>query len=147
MHCELCGKEIRRGYLILIEGAKLIACEECAERGEIIRPVFEQEIRKESVRGEEREEVFVLVEDYGQRIRSARERRGWKIEELARRIGVKESTLRKIEEGKLPPSEDVARKLERVLNIKLYEPLEEEEELGEEEHEFTLTLVDVVRVR
>ncbi len=150
MHCELCGREIRRGYLIRIEGATLIACSDCAERGEIIRPIYEEERPRtggERRAAAEEERVLVLVEDYGRKIREARERAGMDVKTLAQRLGVKETTLRKIEEGKLTPPDDVARRLERLLGITLYEEIVVEYRGGEEEEEPTLTLGDVVKLR
>ncbi len=149
MHCELCGKEIRRGYLIRIEGATLIACEDCAERGEIIRPVTERTSRREQVAPETVvEKDLVPVEHYGMVVRKAREQRGMKIEDVAHRLGIPESTLRKIEEEKLVPPLDVARKLERFFNIQLYEEIcVEYEETAERDEKPALTLGDVIKLR
>jgi len=150
MHCELCGREIRRGFLIRIEGAVLVACDDCAERGEIIRRVYEREQRKperEYTREEQEDVEEVLVDNYGRIIRRARESRGLSIQELAAKIGIKESTLRKIEDEKLVPPVDVARKLERVLGIRLYVKERTAEYKPEGAPKKELTLGDIVRLR
>jgi putative transcription factor len=92
-----------------------------------------------------RVEEYELVEDYAERIRGAREARGWTTAALAQRLRISESLLRKIEQGKMKPSIDLARRIESVLRIKLLEPAEYEEEL--ESEEFYPTLGDVVVIR
>jgi len=122
MHCEVCGREILHGYLVEIEGAKLVACAGCAERGVIIRTVRERSEQsrrqvEDSSRSEERD--VVLVEDYGQRIRKARERSGESLEGLAKKLRIPAGYLRRVEEGELTPTDDLARRLERILKITL----------------------------
>ena len=78
-----------------------------------------------------------LVEDYGEVIREARIKRSMSIEELARKVGIKVSTLQKIESGQLEPEEKYIRKLEKELNISLYEEGGEEYSSGQS-REFTL---------
>jgi putative transcription factor len=154
MHCEICGKEIRWGYLVEIEGAKLIACPSCAERGRIIRKVYDREMvprrtRKESKEDAEEGAEKVLVRDYGKRIREAREAKGITREELAKKLHIKEGYLHKIEEGELTPTDDVAKKLEKTLGIQLYEEVKEDtaELPVEPEEEPKITLGDVVKIR
>ena len=148
MHCELCGREIGRGFLIRIEGATLVACADCAERGTVIRPVHEHAEKEERAgRREDVETDLVPVEHYGRLVRRAREERGMRIEELARKLSVPESTLRKIEEEKLVPPIDIARKLEKFFNIRLYEEVRVEYRETEEEEKPTLTLGDVMKIR
>jgi len=62
-----------------------------------------------------------LVEDYGQRIKKAREKAGLKQAAFAQKINEKQSLLRKIEREEVLPSEAVRRKIERSLNISLSE--------------------------
>ncbi|MBS7637418.1 TIGR00270 family protein, partial [Candidatus Bathyarchaeota archaeon] len=64
-------------------------------------------------------EDITLVEDYGRRIREARERMNMTVEELARRIGEKESVVKKLEKEELVPSEALVQKLRRALRVEL----------------------------
>lgn len=64
-----------------------------------------------------------LVEDYAERIRTAREKHGWTRQDLGGRVGEREVSLGHIESGALRPVDDVARKLERELGIILFEPV------------------------
>ncbi len=72
-------------------------------------------------------ERYDLVEDFAQRIRSARERLGWPVSTLAEKVKESTTTIRRIESGKLRPTIDLARRLEEVLGIKLLVPVVEEE--------------------
>jgi len=62
-----------------------------------------------------------IVEDYAKIIRAARERAGLPLSVVAERISEKESYIHAIEGGRLGPTLEVARKLEKELGIKLVE--------------------------
>ncbi len=97
------------------------------------------------VRGVEELEV---VDDYAERIRRARERLGWSRKVLAEKVRVSENVIRRIEDGSLVPPIDLARKLEKVLGIKLLEPVVEEYEYPSRSTRYTpLTLGDVAEIR
>lgn len=152
MHCEICGREISWGYLVEIEGAKLVACADCAERGVIIRKVWSRtEPRKRRIgeASDAEEKEVVLVEDYGRRIREARERAGLTVEELAKKLHVREGYLHKVEESELTPTDDLARRLEKILHITLFEEISEDDAelaITEEGVGTGLTLGDVVKL-
>lgn len=67
-----------------------------------------------------------LVEDFAERIKRARESRGWDQRTLAVKLKVGENVVKRIESGKLRPPIDLARKIEEVLGIKLLVPAVEE---------------------
>ena len=62
-----------------------------------------------------------LVEDFSQKIRSAREARGWKQADLGAKINERVSVIAKLESGMMTPGDELVRKLERELGIKLKE--------------------------
>ncbi len=94
-------------------------------------------------------EKFEVVEDYAERVRRARERLGLSQKELALKVRVGEKVIKRIEAGTLVPPIDLARRLERVLGVKLLEPVvdELEEEIGEDRDKFYLTLGDIAELR
>ncbi len=139
MYCEICGKPLTKGYLVRIEGAVLLACESCAERGEIIQEVYERTGKKVKSEG-----YADLVDDFGKRIKEARKRLKMDLKELSKETGISVKALKLIEEEKIIPTEEQARKLEKALGIEL---LEEEETVEVKKDDFTLTLGDVVRIR
>lgn len=67
----------------------------------------------------ERVERYEFVDDLGNVVRKAREARFLTREQLAEMVGEKVSTIRRIENNELKPSFELARKLERVLKVKL----------------------------
>jgi putative transcription factor len=67
-----------------------------------------------------------LTEDYGTRIRKAREKLGFSHEELGKRLNEKVSLLKKIETGKMTPNDKLATALEHTLKVKLIVPRKEE---------------------
>jgi len=127
MRCEVCGKPIQgKPYRIIIEGAKLTVCEECSGYGSPItweKPVkkIETKLQTRRISGTQTDfdEDFILVEDYGLKIKNAREKLGWSQEELASKMNEKASFISKIETGKVIPSLATVRRLEHVLKIKL----------------------------
>ncbi len=64
-------------------------------------------------------ERYEFVEDLGNVVRKAREAKFLTREQLAEMVGEKVSTIRRIENDELKPSFELARKLERVLKVKL----------------------------
>jgi len=93
-------------------------------------------------------ERFEVVPDYAQRVREARERLGWTQRMLAQKAKVSENVIRRIETGSLTPSIDLAKRLEKILGVKLLEPVvEEEEEYSGRKSGFYLTLGDIAEIR
>ncbi len=135
-----------------IEGAKLIACARCADRGTIIRKVYAEQNSPRRLRKKENasEKEKILVENYGEIIRTAREERGISREDLAKKLHIRAGYLQKIEEGELTPTDDVARKLEKILKIQLFQEIEEDDVVisadDREEGPSEITLGDVVRI-
>jgi putative transcription factor len=66
-----------------------------------------------------------LVENFGDKIRQAREKIGLSHEDLGKKLNEKVSLLRKIETEKMKPDNKLAKKLEHVLTIKLIVPASE----------------------
>jgi len=136
MQCELCGRDVRRTKRVIIEGVVLNVCNECAKFGvelggksptkpvsppDYIRMRIENIKRRKSKRRDFIEEEEVLVEDYGDRVRKARERMNLTQEELASKINEKSSVIAKIERYEFHPDKNLIKKLEKFLGIKLTE--------------------------
>lgn len=132
----MCGTPIEKGYLIEVEGARLTVCERCAERGTVISSVKRKE-------GSRKETYANLVIGFGERIREGRKRKGYSLEELSKLVSIPPKVLKGMEEERIYPTIEQARKLEEVLEISIVE----EEEYVPHKNDFTLTLGDVVRVR
>lgn len=124
LSCDICGNTPVRAQ-ILLEGAKLLACGRCMRTGKILHRFHDDEEPSEAPvsrpAGPASEEV---VENYAKVIKDARQRLKLPISVVAERISEKESYLQAIEGGRLTPTMDVARKLEKELGIKLVEKVE-----------------------
>jgi putative transcription factor len=69
-----------------------------------------------------------IVEDYAARIRKARMDKGLSSKDLAMQIKEREHLIKKIENSELIPEEDVRKKLEKILEIRLIDaPVTESE--------------------
>jgi putative transcription factor len=169
VYCEIFGRPVRRrdARIVYIEGAKLILCPECyrkvVKRGvssemaslkpEKKVPATTRVRPKPTVPSKPRRKYIENVEvvpDYAERVRKARERLGWSQRVLAEAIGEGENVIKRIEAGRLTPSVDQAKKLERVLNIKLLEPIVENNSLPQGfsgKFPTELTLGDIAALR
>jgi putative transcription factor len=141
LQCEVCGRTIvGKSYNVIIEGAKLMVCSECAKLGKVYyeeprprtasprvrtksRPVRVQAKRIQTPTLNSDSE---LIENYALKIRQAREKLSFSHEELGKRINEKVSLLRKIETGKMKPNNRLATTLEHVLKVKLIVQAKEE---------------------
>ncbi|MEM1514790.1 MAG: multiprotein bridging factor aMBF1 [Candidatus Bathyarchaeia archaeon] len=137
MQCEVCGKRIiGKPYRVVIEGARMIACAECARFGSSYWTTRDETRPKKTTLGSLKsvkiavknknfhhqlpsEENIEVIEGFGSIVKSAREKLGLTPEDLGKMIGEKESVIKKIEGEKIIPDTKLAGKLERVLRIKL----------------------------
>lgn len=123
MRCEVCGREIRGlPFRRIIEGGRLTVCSQCARFGDeewTPTPPKPPQKGRGSTGDLSGLEDITLIEDYGRRIREAREMMNMTVEELARRMGEKESVIKKLEREELVPSEALVQKLRRALKVEL----------------------------
>ncbi len=134
MECEICGKEVPEHNPIRakIEGSVMVVCKECSKLGTIQKAPPKPKFRKQSnakksnntrnrsySRNDEPSEE--LIEDYEIAIRNAREARDWSREDLGKKINERVSVITRIETGKMTPDIKLTKKLEKTLNIKLLE--------------------------
>jgi len=141
MRCEVCGREIiGKPHYVIIEGAKLITCGECAKLGsgewspkpsvsslDTKMRISRIPKRKATVKNIDIQEDVTVIENFGSLVRNARQKMGLSQEDLGRKIGEKTSVIKKIEVEKIIPHEQLARKLEHALGIKLLVPVVEPE--------------------
>jgi putative transcription factor len=122
LFCDICGKGPVRAQ-ILLEGARLLACASCMRGGKVLHrfedgeaPVARPVSAPSSVETSEE-----IAEDCGRIVKAAREKSGVPLAVVAERIREKESYLHAIELGRLMPTLEVARKLEKELGVRLVE--------------------------
>jgi putative transcription factor len=66
-------------------------------------------------------ETLAMVDDYGAKIRKARQKMGMNVEDFAGKINEKESVIKKLEKEELNPDRKLIRKIESALKIELLE--------------------------
>ncbi len=137
--CEICGGTfIGKPVIIDLDGYKAVVCPSCARkiRGRSIkREELKVDLRKAKQaplkgniqrkkpkgiplpkRKPKIEEVD-YIEGYGSKIREAREELGLTVEQIATALNIKSSLLRNIEAEKVVPPYDIARGIEKLLEI------------------------------
>jgi putative transcription factor len=152
MQCEICGKETEKAYIIMIEGSKLKVCKECSSLGNVVSVLNEEQKNNEFVVVKKPKEPvvekeFFIRSDYGNIIRKARESSGMKIEEFAKKLSLKESFVHKLETFQAEPDLETAKRLEKLLHIKLIEEAQEIPIKKNEEPKAELTFGDLVRIK
>jgi len=138
MQCEMCGETIRGSpKLVRVEGAELSVCSKCEKFGTEVQQVRRTDLRA-SLKGSAarpapaggaaqvryKRDMFdfmegEIVDDYAVRIRNARMEKGLSQKDLAMQMKEKEHLIRKIENSELIPEDDVRKKLEKALGIRL----------------------------
>lgn len=135
MECEICGRQVSDNPTrAKIEGSVMIVCDECAKLGKIQKappkpkfiksnkPKKNKKPKQNYSKNEPKEE---LIEDFNIKIRQARESKNLSREDLGHKIYEKVSVINRIESGKMIPDVRLTKKLEKALNIKLLENVEE----------------------
>ncbi|MHB8164077.1 MAG: multiprotein bridging factor aMBF1 [Methanoregula sp.] len=167
MQCEMCGETIRgTPKLVRVEGAELSVCMKCEKFGTEVQqvrrtglpsparaptkpglpksgapaPVWHKRDMFDFMEGE-------VVEDYAVRIRNARMEKGLSQKDLAMQMKEKEHLIKKIENAELIPEDDVRKKLEKVLSIRLIDAPAEVETGKKVPGSLTPTLGDLTIIR
>jgi putative transcription factor len=142
--CEVCGREVPSVQEVTLEGAKLLTCSRCAKLGQPAhksqpaqappRPappsymnperIRTLPLHREPIKPRRAEREIVPVENFAALVRKAREQRGLSHKEVARQLNERESVIAKLETGKMTPTTNLARKMERLFKLTLLEEAE-----------------------
>lgn len=147
MICEMCGKDVESLSTASVEGSVLRVCSGCSKfgtvlgaggttpggaphpglRGAAAREVVQERLQGRSRRMEERD-LFTELPDreldpaWPQKIRVSREKLGLTQEQFGQKLNEKTSVIHKLESGAITPSDELVRKIERTLKIRLTAP-------------------------
>jgi len=145
--CDLCGKETNL-FKAKIEGVELTVCRACGKFGQVFKPASTiKPALKKIIKIEEPEFMESVVSNFAKLIRNAREKQGLTIEEFSKKLNERESFVQKLEQGKLEPSIDTARKLENLLKIKLVEEIVEKMNVFKGKKSGPLTIGDLIKFK
>ena len=131
----------------MIEGSRVKVCPRCTSHGRVLEGVQKDPTRIKKRSRYKREEEFDIVQDYDKLIRDARNKRGWKQEELADKVNESTSVVSHLESGKMTPSKKVARKFENLLEITLIQQTSRQEIEYDNTPDKEVTLGDLVKIR
>jgi putative transcription factor len=151
MYCEICGSE-ERLYKTDIEGVVMNVCLKCGEFGKIIGIVkeeVEEKKKNKSVEVEEEPEIIErIVDDFAEKIKKKRGEMGLDQEKFANKLNQKKSVIHKMENGELTPSIDLAKRLEKILDLKLVEEYKEEKvALNQKIDKEEVTIGDFIKIK
>ena len=148
--CEICGRKTDTLYIIEVEGAELTSCAKCSEGKDVVDTIGSDEGRAKA-KGFSAAKAPVLeeelVDNFGDEIRKARERLGLPLNVLAERINEKESTLNRVEHGKMQPTVALTKKLEKQLGIRLTSMPEQLPKPGRSAGGSSMTLGDAAAMK
>ncbi len=117
MNCEICGAFEENLFRTEVEGAVMNLCKNCSKYGKVISV----SVQVDSKIPRKIEKENQLKYDYLNEINNALKERGLSIQEVAERIKCSPKDLKKIINGEILPDENITAKLEKILNISLYE--------------------------
>ena len=148
MLCDMCGSPGKL-FRTIVEGTELSVCQECSRFGKVVGVIElgTRPIAKAKSEEPETEVMELLVEDYAEKIRKKRESLGLNQDEFAKKLNEKESLIQKIESGHFEPSIGLAKKISRILQIKLVEEYEERHEKQPRPKVEGFTLGDFIKIK
>lgn len=125
VECACCGKEFPRLNSTMIEGAIVEVCERCSKFGTKVDMQVDYKSIKKTIKFSELENLNLeLVPEYGRLIVRVRESKGLTRYDFAKKINEKESVVKRIEEEEFEPSEELTKKIEDFLDIRLRDKYE-----------------------
>jgi putative transcription factor len=162
MICEMCGAEVPRTKLVMVEGAAVQVCGKCerfasspavrTKDGAVLLPGVADRLDNREKRRKEKD-IYEstgeseLALDSGPRVRQGRQKLGMSHDDLAKLINEKKSVIIKIEGGEMRPPDKLVLKLEKALNISLREVIEDSGEVKVADSSRGLTLGDFIKVK
>ncbi|MBM3229977.1 TIGR00270 family protein, partial [Candidatus Parvarchaeota archaeon] len=136
MACEMCGSKAGL-FRAIVEDTEMRVCRDCCRFGKVLGEIRQGPKRQPSQKAAgaanasiaaanagRNEPVELIVENFNEIIRKKREQMGLTQKDFAMLVAERESVVHKIETGVHEPDIKLARKLEKMLRIKLVEKYE-----------------------
>ena len=142
--CDMCG---RQAELVTadIERVEMKVCPNCARFGTIKKKADHHFVSPKKMH---LEPTFRITDHFASILRQIRERQKLSQEDFARFLQEKESIVAKWEQGRMQPSVEVARRLEKILGVSLViEDLDQSFEKEKPARADGFTLGDFIKVR
>tara|TARA_Y100000310_G_C20643596_1_gene795322 strand:+ start:1132 stop:1590 length:459 start_codon:yes stop_codon:yes gene_type:complete len=146
--CEMCGKE---SNLISaeVDGADLKVCSGCAKFGKVKKNFHSRPAQFKNKFNRQKGPEYKIVNNFSSLLSSARNKKGMDREEFSKFLNEKESVVAKWEQGSLKPRVNTARRLGKILDLKLTEKDVDAKdvELKKSKSSDSFTLGDFIKVR
>tara|TARA_B100000614_G_scaffold14410_5_gene12048 strand:- start:12887 stop:13372 length:486 start_codon:yes stop_codon:yes gene_type:complete len=127
--CEMCGSERVSTLLSEISGTRLRCCSRCIEsnnlnvlearKTRVAKPRSGSMVKRTYTRNMSKMEKEV-ISNFHRSIKHAREAKGWSSRDLAMRLNLRLNEIQKVEAG-VQPADSILEKIERALDIALFE--------------------------
>lgn len=127
--CEMCGSERVSTLLSEISGTRLRCCNNCIESNKLnvlearktkfAKPRSGGVVKRTYTRNMAKMEKEV-ISNFHTSIKRARESKGWSSRDLAKRLNLRLNEIQKVEGG-VQPADSILEKIEKALDIKLFE--------------------------
>ncbi|EEZ92754.1 MAG: transcriptional regulator, XRE family [Candidatus Parvarchaeum acidiphilum ARMAN-4] len=117
MNCEICGAFEENLLKVEVEGALMNLCKSCSKYGKVIE--FNTSTNNKQLKQYKSERQ--LKYNYLEVMKNALEEKKLSINEVANNLKCSPKDLKKIFLGDILPDNDITAKIEKVLNISLYE--------------------------
>jgi putative transcription factor len=140
--CELCGKSTDKLYKVYIEGTILSVCKDCLKYGKLVDEnesvIKENKLKIKEIVGE------VIDENYNKILIKYREEHKLRQEDMAKLLGIKESLYKSIENKKIIPDINLAKKIEKTLGIKITKKEVLTEKINNKDNKNYITVGDIL---
>jgi putative transcription factor len=140
--CELCGKSTDKLYKVYIEGTILNVCKDCLKYGKLVDEneniIKENKLEIKEIVGE------VIDENYNKILIKYREEHKLRQEDMAKLLGIKESLYKSIENKKIIPDINLAKKIEKILGIKITKKEVLTEKINNKDNKNYITVGDIL---
>lgn len=130
--CDMCGINSEKLHEAIIEGTMLNVCSKCKGYGNAV--AVDIPVEKTFADGMKiprkiyvEETVDFVIEGAGRIISIARNKKNLTQKQFAKMIGVKESMVHKMETSMMKPDMSTAKKIEKILDVKLIEDYKDPE--------------------
>lgn len=142
--------------IVQIGKAKLIVCNDCKKFGSnVVQTTSKQPtpkvayVPKKIVKKAHEVNLpeYTIREDYAEIIKKGRENMGMTQDMLASTVGERLSVIKKIESGKMKPTIELAKKIEKLLKVSLLEIDSSKFEIEKLSKKSDLTVADILDIK
>jgi len=146
MNCEMCGKSGELN-LALVEGVKMHLCTSCSKFGKSLNQHKQTKYTPTIASIKPLESNEEVVQNFAQILKQEREKRNFEQKDFAKLLSEKESLLHKMESGHYVPSLETAKKIQRILKIRLVTEQKEASIGNKTKFSGPLTIGDFIKKR